>query len=591
MARLAIQSQAAPAAQGPIETQIQDLVAVLLIACVGSSLADPGILFGAMVTAGWIWLYRPSMVERTFCALLIAAPLLALHSFIVVGWPWREWLSTVLPFQVRPVNGLVSSRSLYAEALLGPLWLETVMLAVQFRGRRVDAQIRRDHRLDRQRWDAISGGSRRFKLPDPHARRSDESLEHPKGTIRLGMDAETSRPFDLQVPGDLAAHIFMPGASGTGKTNTLLRLIDGALVNGYCTVIVDCKAGGLGRDVRQIAARRGVPFHVVDPAAPDTLGYNICTGDGPTVSNKILGAFEYGPGAEIYKHIAMEAVPLAVRGLLAAKQPVTLDSLYGAFGYRGFAQLADKIADDDHLRDRLLDLGEHADRTTKSGYAGLQHRLGAVMEGRYGRLFRLAQPLDWDRLLDRQCVIYIALSALGGSEDQELMGRVIGQDLKQVADRRLTRIAHGERLIPLFIPADEYAALGEAEQWAGLLLMAREANVCSAIITQVVPITEMLRKACLGAGLLISHRVETEDAELIAAQFGTRQATDITHQIDYATGFSEKGSIKRVDKFNVHPNELRTLKRGLTTILLTDQQLHAIARVPRLSNDGEWTIH
>ena len=70
MARLAIQSQAAPAAQGPIETQIQDLVAILLIACVGSSLADPGILLGAVESA-WSALFPIEFRDLAVFVLLV----------------------------------------------------------------------------------------------------------------------------------------------------------------------------------------------------------------------------------------------------------------------------------------------------------------------------------------------------------------------------------------------------------------------------------------------------------------------------------------------------------------------------------------
>jgi hypothetical protein len=74
------------------------------------------------------------------------------------------------------------------------------------------------------------------------------------------------------------------------------------------------------------------------------------------------------------------------------------------------------------------------------------------------------------------------------------------------------------------------------------------------------------------------ERVEAEDAEAIAAQFGTRRASDVTHQVDYVTGYSEKGSIKRVDKFNVHPNELRNFQTGQVAVKSVPKQRYTIAR-------------
>jgi hypothetical protein len=578
MARVAIESQAAPAAQGPIENQVQDLAAILAVALGCVALLDPGLLLGAAVAGGWLWLYRPPTVHRLTCALLLVAPLLALHTFLIWGWPWREWLAHLLPqMQVAPVDGPLALRSLYAEALAGPLWFEGAVLAARLKSRRVDAQVRRDHRLDRRRWRAISG-RRQLMLPDPLTSGSDSSPAHPAGRIRLGVDAETNGPLDLELPADLAAHVFLPGASGSGKTTTVACLADGALANGYGVVIVDAKAGGLGRTARALAARYGVPFHLVDPDDPDSLGYNPCSGDAASVANKLVGAFTYGPAAEIYKNIAMEAVPVVVRGLQAANEPVTLDTLYATFGPRGMTNIAHELPANERIRERLLDL-EDGDRTSGSGRAGLQRRLGALLEGKFGDLFRTQPTLDWGQALAQPSVTYIALSALASSEDVELMGRVIAQDLKQVCARRLRQLADRQQLVPVLAVFDEFAALNEAEQLADLLLQARQALMPTVISTQFLPETTSLRKACLGAGLLIVHRVEAEDAEAIASQFGTRRASEVTHQVDYETGFSEKGSIRRVDKFNVHPNELRNFQTGQAAIKSVPKQRYTIVRI------------
>jgi hypothetical protein len=211
--------------------------------------------------------------------------------------------------------------------------------------------------------------------------------------------------------------------------------------------------------------------------------------------------------------------------------------------------------------------------------SGLQRRLGALLEGKFGELFRTQPMLAWERALAKPSVTYIALSALASSEDVELMGRVIAQDLKQVCARRLRQLANGDELAPILAVFDEFAALNEAEQLADLLLQARQALMPTVISTQFLPETTSLRKACLGAGLLIVHRVEAEDAEAIAAQFGTRRAMELTNQIDFETGFSEKGSARRVDKYNVNPNELRNFKTGEAAFKSVAKRRYTITRV------------
>jgi len=63
--------------------------------------------------------------------------------------------------------------------------------------------------------------------------------------------------------------------------------------------------------------------------------------------------------------------------------------------------------------------------------------------------------------------------------------------------------------VPALIVFDEFAALREAEQIVDLLLQARQARFSVVVSTQYLPVL----KACLGSGLIIAHRLESDDAE------------------------------------------------------------------------------
>jgi signal recognition particle GTPase len=71
---------------------------------------------------------------------------------------------------------------------------------------------------------------------------------------------------------ELAQHVFIPGAQGSGKTTTLTRLADGVLALGQGVAIVDCKGGDLKSHAASLAREYGVPFHLVDPDDPASLG-------------------------------------------------------------------------------------------------------------------------------------------------------------------------------------------------------------------------------------------------------------------------------------------------------------------------------
>jgi len=76
---------------------------------------------------------------------------------------------------------------------------------------------------------------------------------------------------------------------------------------------------------------------------------------------------------------------------------------------------------------------------------------------------------------------------------------------------------------------DEFAALREARQVIDLLLQARQARVYRSLSRRSnLPEEVAIRKPVLSAGVLIAHRIEAEDADVIAAQFGTHTTSMLT---------------------------------------------------------------
>ncbi len=582
MAQPNLESQAAPAAPGTLESQLQALAVALMLAVAVTVSIFPGALLGMGIA--WLWqrLGKPHVIARIAVSVVGLAIAYVFRSTSHPAWIWQDMLANALPTSINGVPVATGLSGLPDEFFGGFLLCAIIDGATTVTKRSVGNQLRRDHRRDRQQWDAISGQTKTLAGLVAMVRRSETQMDHQPGSIRLGVDSEVRRPFDLALPQELASHVFLPGASGSGKTTTLARLADGALANWHGVVFIDCKAGDLGDTARTLAARYGLPFYLVDPDDPQSLGYNPCAGDAPSVTNKLVGAFSYGPNSEIYKNIAMEALPIAVRALLASGEAVTLETLYAAFGPRGFTNLAHSVDDSDaRLQSRLRSLQDAAnhDRLVHNGYSGMQRRLGALLEGKFGELFRDNDALDWDQALSEPSVVYIALSTLGSAEDVELFGRVIAQDLKQACARRIKGVA--DSATPVLAIFDEFAALREADQLADLLLQARQARMPTVISTQYIPKTDGLREAALGAGLLVVHRVTPEDAESIAAAFGTRKRSEVTHQVDYETGYSEKGTVKRVDGYNVNPNILRNLATGKVVVRSVARERFAIVNVHR----------
>ena len=330
---------------------------------------------------------------------------------------------------------------------------------------------------------------------------------------------------------------------------------------------------------RELASRHSIPFTLVDPHDRKTAGYDPCSGSPAEVANKLIGSFTFSGEAEIYKQVAMEVIPVICRALKASRTPITLDAIYETLNKGGLSRLGRKDGAEEY-RHRLEDL-EESGGVGAAGYAGLQRRLGALMEGTFHEIFRKRPAINWKRQLSSPHVTYLSLSATAAGEDVELFGRVITQDLKQVCDDRMRAIRKGEDVKPVLIIYDEFAALREATQIVDLLLQAREARAPLVVATQIVPIDPAIRRPLMSAGVLIVHRLEAEDAEPMAAQFGTKSVPKITAQIDFETGTSEKGSARLVEEFVIHPNDLKELPVGMAAVYVRPSKRRALVAVHR----------
>jgi len=576
------------------ESTTRSMAMSLLAVCVFAAMLDPGVVVGAAL-ALLIWrLAHSSSIARWSTALALVTSVALLHGYVVIAWPWRmafpSQVVTAFPALSPLQFGSPIARSFLVESLAGPLVLQVALASANLLSGLLTWQLRWQRRSDKVKELAVSGP--RYE-PGLMTRDS----VHPDGAIRLGLDRETRRHIDLD-PSELAEHVFLPGASGSGKTTTLSRLSDGILRLGHGLIIIDCKGGDLKQSAASLAKQHHVPFHLIDPDDPNSLLYDPCSGEPSDVSNKLVGVFNYADAAEIYRLASMRVLPILVRALRAADKPVTLDAIVDCLLSPGSMERLGRDAGEPH-RTRLLDLSQDVERDKggilAQGHLGLGLRFGALLEGKFGPIFpatpdtihaekgNVPHPgaaLNWDKALSRPSVTYLALRATANSEDVELMGRIIAQDLKQVCSRRIQALAKGKSLVPALLVIDEFAALREAEQFVDLLLQARQAQMPTVLSTQYVPETLKIRKAALEAGLIIAHRLETEDAQIVAAQFGTRKVWDDTVQIS-PEGASGWGSARRVDEYQIHPNALRDMKRGYAALRSVPGDRRSIVQIYR----------
>jgi hypothetical protein len=549
-----------------------------LLTCGFLSLANPGILIGAGVALLFGRFITLHWAAKWATATLLAVVAFALRFAVVPLWPWRLWSMSTPLLDKAGLNSVpLSSRliaSVFVEGLLGPLVLLVSLGALALMRHGLPAQLRAEHRRARMRLDAVAG--RRWRSRKSLGRSFGPPAEN---TIRLGIDRETHRPFDLQLA-ELELHTALLGASGSGKTTTLARLADGVLGLGYGIIVIDAKGGDLKETTKMLAERARVPYRLVDASDPASVGYDPCSGDAADVSNKLIGVFSYSPAGEIFKNVAMATIPVIVRAMEQAGVPITLRSLATAL-IPGRMREIGRQAGEPFQRD--LDILAEAKGVVEDGILGLRVRLDALLQGKFGPLFDTAGTdrvvLDWSEAMSAPSVTYVLLAATAASEDVDLVARVIAQDLKQQCAKRIRAVAEGERLVPVLCILDEFAAWNEPTQAVDLLLQARQALMPTIISTQYIPEKLNIRQAVLQAGLIIAHRLEAGDAEVVAAQMGTKDHFEWTAQIDHASGPTGLGSVTASQAYLCHPNSLRSLGRGYVAVRSVLRDEPAIVQV------------
>lgn len=361
---------------------------------------------------------------------------------------------------------------------------------------------------------------------------------------------------------ELQRHVTLIGATGSGKTTTAARLIDTAVACQWPVLVIDAKGGRLSSICAYVARRHDVPMRAWQPDRPDTWTYNPCDGTPGAVANRLVGAFEHGRDGQIYRNLSQALIPIVIQSLIETDQTCTLDSLRFSLDSAHLAGLARRLTDPTVKAELVSMLHDELHRRALSGLVG---RLRSLRLGAFGSaLMPSERTLDLASCLSTPGITYFGLPATAASEDVVLVGRVLIQHVKQQVYDGLWSAQRRPGLIVI----DEFASLGDAVQLADLLLQAREAALAVVVCTQQLPRDAVLRKALLGAGILIAHQIGApEDADVVARSLGTRTASEVARTVQLGPGGPVVRRLLRPrDAFLVSPDALTRLPVGQAAV-------------------------
>ena len=355
-------------------------------------------------------------------------------------------------------------------------------------------------------------------------------------------------------PARLVHHALVMGATGSGKTETLLRLA-WVLAKRFDAQVLYLD----GKGDRECAARfaglmadAGKDVRVF-PHEP----FDGWRGEPQDIHSRLVEVVDFatdGPAAwyrDIARHVLSGACqhpdgPPTSSGQLLERMDLTgLRAAHGPGWARG-------------LREDLVS-------QARLRYQAFFTQTRGALDGAWG----------WE---DTRAA-YVLLDTLALKDEASGLARFLLEDFAQYFAIRKPR----ERLCVMIV--DEFSSLTAAGSMASRLEQARGFNTALILAPQTAAglgEPEEAERILGSVETVICHRVNTPDTVIALA--GTRKVIEYSTQIDKATGPTGEGSARLQHAFKIDPNQVRALRPGEAFIINRGRELKArIHRAPQIT--------
>ncbi len=421
----------------------------------------------------------------------------------------------------------------------------------------------------------LAGGIRRAMAQ----RAAEAQAAGSSGATVLGRDGH-GRPVILRDE-QLAAHGLILGASGSGKTTTLLTILSDHIRRGRPVIAIDMKGSpAFTRQLEAAAVAAGRPFRLWTLDGPGRWN-PLQHGNATELKDKLIATERftephYQRAAERYVQVALLAlrelhpgVPPTLSEVVDAMEPARLLTLARELPFARTERIEQYVAG--LTRDQL------------SAVRGLGTRLAIVSESHVGQFLEPAtggrgenDTIDVRRAMERGEVVCFSLNSSSYGTLASQVGALVVQDLIAAVGGRLEAGSGWpvppERQATLAI--DEFSALG-GPQVIGLVARSREAGMPLLLCTQEFADLERaapgLRDQISGStAVKLIHRQDVPASALTVAQMaGTVrrwEETQLTGTL-LSGAPTGRGSRRLVEQYVVHPNEVKTLRTGEAVVI------------------------
>jgi hypothetical protein len=406
----------------------------------------------------------------------------------------------------------------------------------------------------------------------------------PGASVALGRD-RAGRSVTLSDE-QLAAHALIVGASGSGKSTTMLTVLTDHIAQGRPVVALDMKGSpAFARELGRAAAAAGRGLRVWTPDGPSHWN-PLAHGNATALKDMLISTERF---SEPHYQRAAERYLQTVFSVLHAAhpdRPAQLDEVVRAMEPRRLAAHLRHVSP--ALAERVSDYLGGLTRDQESAARGLGTRLAVLSESTAGP-YLAAGPgpaFDLQEGLKGGDVLLVSLNSSVYGTLAAQLGALAIQGLTSAAGYRLQ--ASGKLrggTLPATVAIDEFSALG-ADNVLALLARGREAGVSTIIATQELSDLERagrgFRDQVMGiVGVTLAHRQEVHaSATMISQLAGTEWAWVETENMRglFARPGLSQGTRRLEEQPVVHPNEIKTLTAG-KVVMFTKLPTAQVARL------------
>lgn len=422
----------------------------------------------------------------------------------------------------------------------------------------------------------------------------------------------------VQTDDEGSAHTLVVGASGVGKTTTMMLEARDIIARGHALVFVDLKGG---QDVPAILAdyaerydRKFVHWLMHNPreeyTGPATSGpaYYDPLGRGDSTRRKDLIIEGRSWSEDYYKILASSYLQTAFEVSIAVPANNDIDA---------FSDII-SLLEPDNLKARALNLPldsyynsvrEDVDRWVggkklsdgeRNAISGVRDELQTIRSSVAGRWLRRDPNNDNDinlkRVADEGTIVVFSLDASNYGGLSKLIANLIIQDLKTVT----SELRRAPSRNPLHVFIDEFSS-ADSDNIIGLINKARDAKVPVTLSTQALADLKKVDEAFLDQLLgiincFIIHRANQDtDAEVYAGLTGKEKRWKIRYGVEHSSGLlggmgrgsgTGEGHVEEEEDFRVSPSEIQDLMKGQIIYLAKSPKL-VIERVTVIPEDGK----